>query len=74
MVLTIQLFATFRNGRFKEMQKSFADDTTLGQVVAELGIAEGEIGMALVNGRHAVMRQGLNDGHIIALFPLLGGG
>lgn len=74
MVITIQLFATFRNGRFKEMQKSLADDTTLGQVVGELGIAEGEIGMALVNGRHATMGQGLNDGSLIALFPLLGGG
>lgn len=74
MNLTIQLFATFRNGRFKETQKTFADDITLGQVVAELGIAEGEIGMALVNGRHATMGQGLSDSNVIALFPLLGGG
>lgn len=74
MKLTIQLFATFRTGRFKEAQKDFTDDLTLGQVVAELGIAEGEIGMALVNGRHASMGQGLSDGQVLALFPLLGGG
>lgn len=74
MKLTIQLFATFRNGRFKEEQKEFADGITLGGVVAELGIAESEVGMALVNGRHASMGQGLADGHLLALFPLLGGG
>lgn len=74
MNLTIQLFATFRNGRFKEIKKCCADEMTLGQVVAELGIAESEIGMALVNGRHAAMERGLEDSNVIALFPLLGGG
>jgi len=74
MNLTIQLFATFRNGRFKETRKDFTDNITLGQVVAELGIAEGEVGMVLVNGRHASMGQELCDGQLVALFPLLGGG
>jgi hypothetical protein len=40
MKLTIQLFATFRTGRFKEAQKDFKENITLGQVVAELGIAK----------------------------------
>ena len=44
------------------------------QVVAELGIAEAEVGMALVNGRHASIGQELCDGNVLALFPLLGGG
>jgi len=74
MELTIQLFATFRNGRFKEAQKEFTDTINIAQVVADLGIAENEIGMALVNGRHASMVQGLSDGDLLALFPLLGGG
>ena len=74
MNITIQLFATFRDGRFKEERKDFVDDITLGYVIAELGIAENEIGMMLVNGRHASMEQVLIDGHVIALFPLLGGG
>lgn len=74
MTLTIQLFATFRNGRFKEERMDFSDDTTLGQVIATLGISESEIGMALVNGRHASLGQELSDGHILALFPMLTGG
>lgn len=74
MNITIQLFATFRDGRFKETKKDFTDNITLGYLVAELGIAENEIGMMLVNGRHASMGQCLSDGYVIALFPLLGGG
>ena len=74
MHLTIQLFATFRNGRFKEAQKDFTEHITLVQVVEELGIAENEVGMVLVNGRHALMGQELCDGQLIALFPMLGGG
>ena len=74
MNLTIQLFATFRNNRFKEAQMQFADNTTLGQVVDELGISIGEVGMVLVNGRHAPMEQVLLNGQLVALFPMLSGG
>lgn len=74
MNITIQLFATFRDGRFKERQRAFTDDITVGHIVSELGITENEIGMVLVNGRHASMGQVLNDGQILSLFPLLGGG
>lgn len=74
MNLTIQLFATFRNNRFKEAQMQFADAITLGQVVAELEITIGEVGMVLVNGRHASMEQELRDGQLVALFPMLSGG
>jgi molybdopterin converting factor small subunit len=74
MTITVQLFATFRNGRFKEAQMQFTDAATLGQVVAELGITVGEVGMVLVNGRHASMEQELCEGQLIALFPMLSGG
>lgn len=74
MNLTIQLFATFRNNRFKEAQMQFADAITLGQVIAELEITIGEVGMVLVNGRHAPMEQELSDGQLVALFPMLSGG
>lgn len=74
MKITVKLFATFRDGRFKERERAFTDDITIGQVVSELGIAENEIGMALVDGRHASMGQILNDGQVVALSPLLGGG
>lgn len=74
MEITIQLFATFRTGRFKENKRAFTDDVTVGRVLAELGISEMEIGMALVNGRHASPGQLLNEGEVLALFPMMGGG
>lgn len=74
MQITIQLFATFRNGRFKEEHRTFTDGIPISLVLAELGIAENEIGMVLVNGRRASTEQELNDGQVLAMFPLLGGG
>ncbi len=74
MKITVQLYATFRNGRFKDEEREIDDNFTIGQVVSSLDIAKSDIGMALVNGRHASMDQGLCNGDLIALFPLLGGG
>ena len=74
MKITINLFATFRVGRFDQEQRDLLDGITLGQVVNEVGIAEKEIGMSLVNGCHAPLEQVLCDGDSIFLFPLLGGG
>lgn len=74
MQITIQLFATFRNGRFKEEQRVFTDGITIGLVLAELGITENETCVTFVNGRHASKEQELNDGQVLAIFPLLGGG
>lgn len=74
MKITINLFATFRVGRFDQEQRDLLEGITLRQVVAEVGIAENELGMVLVNGCHAPMEQALCDGDSIFLFPLLGGG
>ena len=74
MKITINLFATFRDGRFKGEQRDLVEGTTLRQAIAEVGIAEKEVGMALVNGRHAPMEHALADGDVISLAPWLAGG
>lgn len=74
MHITVNLFATFRNGRFHQRQKEYPAGTVLGDVVASLGISAEEIGMALVNGRHAARDQPLAEGDHLSLFPLLAGG
>lgn len=74
MKITINLFASFREGRFDQEQRDLPEGITLRQVVAEVGVAENEIGMSLVNGCHAPMERELRDGDSIFLFPLLGGG
>ena len=74
MKIMINLYATFRVGRFKQQERDYPDGITLGQVVADIGVPAEDLGMALVNSRHAPLKQVLNDGDSLSLFPLLAGG
>jgi molybdopterin converting factor small subunit len=74
MKITIKLFATLRIGRFKEDQRDYPDGATCRQVAADVGVTGEDLGMILINGRHASLEQVLSDGDGISLFPLLGGG
>lgn len=74
MNVTIKLFATFRNGRFKIEQQELPEGTNCRAVVLGLGLTEAEIGVVLVNGRHEPLSYVLQDGDTLSLFPLVGGG
>ncbi len=74
MNITVKLFASLRIGRFKQEQRDYPDGATCGQVVADIGVREEELGIVLVNGRHTPLEKALNDGDSLSLFPLLGGG
>ena len=74
MNITVKLFASFRTGRFGEQERTCAEGCTAGQVLAELGIAEAQVGVLLVNGKHIVSSQALSEGDTLAIFPLIGGG
>jgi molybdopterin converting factor small subunit len=72
--ITVNLFATFRNGRFKAAQQEHPVGTDCRSIVLGLGLTEEEIGVALVNGRHAALDHVLHEGDTLSLFPLIGGG
>lgn len=74
MKVTIKLFAQFRNDRFKIEEREVAESMTCLEVVETLAIAESEIGVAMINSRHVSLSQTLNEGDVLALFPLVGGG
>jgi molybdopterin converting factor small subunit len=74
MQVTIKLFATFRNGRFKIDRQELPDGTDVRTVVLSLGLTEAEIGIIMLNGRHGELDQKLNDNDTLSLFPLVGGG
>ena len=74
MKVQVKLFATFRTERFKQQEQQLQEGTTIGEVVAQLGIAEEALGMVMLNSRHAPLDQKLKDGDTLALFPLVGGG
>lgn len=74
MIVTVKLFATFRVGRFKVEERDYPAGTTSGQVVADIGLQESELGIVLVNSRHVALTQELKEGDVLSLFPLVGGG
>jgi len=74
MRITLKLFATFRNGRFKQEERELPEGTDCRKVVLDLGLTEEEIGIILINGRHGSLDQQLAAGDTLSLFPLVGGG
>lgn len=74
MLITIKLFATFREGRFKIEEREVPEGTTIADVLRSLDIDEKEIGTLFVRGRHADTDRVLSEGETLAIFPLVGGG
>jgi len=74
MLITVKLFATFRQGRFKEDRRDIPAGATVADVLASLAITPPEVGMVFVRGRHAEIDRPLADGDVVSLFPLVGGG
>ncbi len=74
MELTIRLFANFRDGRFKEAAREVDPGTTVGQIADALKIPRDEVGVLLVNGRHAEFDHALKAGDTVSIFPQVGGG
>lgn len=74
MQVTIRLFASFRQGRFDEARLDLSAAATLGEVADGLGIPRAEIGILLVNGRHAPLERRAGEDDTVSIFPLLGGG
>lgn len=74
MQITVKLFATFRNERFKVAQQEPPVGTDCRTIMLGLGLTEEEIGVVLVNGRHATLDDVLHEGDTLSLFPLVGGG
>ena len=74
MHITVKLFAQFRKGRFVEQQRECAPHTSVANIVQELGIEEPEVGLIMVNNRHAELTSELQEGARLAIFPLVGGG
>ena len=72
--INVRLFASFRKERFNEAKQAHPRGITVGDIATRLGIAAKDIGIIMVDGRHATLDCVLADGATLALFPLLGGG
>lgn len=74
MQITVKLFASFRLRLFKEAARECPPGATAADVAAAIGIPVREIGIVLVNGRHATLNEALQEGDLVALMPHIGGG
>ena len=74
MHVTIKLFATFRDGRFKVEERDLPEESRVLDVLQPLNITPEEIAICLVNGRDTNEQHVLKNGDTIALFPPVGGG
>lgn len=74
MQITVKLFASFRLKWFKEAVKDCPPGTEIMDIVNEIRIPDHEIGIVLINGQHASLRDTLHDGDVVSLMPLMGGG
>jgi len=74
MRVTVKLFATFREGRFKVEEQDLPEGSKVLNILEPLEIPPQEVAICLVNGRNVNEQHVLNDGDTIALFPPVGGG
>jgi sulfur carrier protein len=74
MHVNVRLFATLRDGRFKEEKAQLADDSRVMDVIHKYNLPREEIAICLVNGRDADADHVLRQGDTVSLFPPVGGG
>lgn len=74
MNVTVKLFAGFREGRFIKEDQTLPEATKVVDIVDGLGIDREEIGVLMCNFRQTTFDTILEDGDILAIFPVIGGG
>ena len=76
ITVTIQLFAQYRENRFKVKERVYPSGTTAQDIIDELGFSEYELnlGVLMINFKHEKKEYVLQEGDILALFPEVGGG
>lgn len=74
MKLTVKLFANFRDNRFVTEVRSYPQNTTVGDIVTDLGIDHDEVGVLMVNSKHCQFESTPVKNDVLAIFPLVGGG
>ena len=74
MVVEVRLFASFREGRFKEKELELPEGSSLGDLLAQLEIAQKDAKITIVNGLGVSPEHKLSDHDVIAIFPPIAGG
>jgi len=74
MNITVKLFAYFRDNRFNVEEWDIQPGTTVGSIVDSLDIDREEVGVLMINHKHTQFEVQPQEGDILAIFPVVGGG
>ncbi|WHH58815.1 MoaD/ThiS family protein [Petroclostridium sp. X23] len=74
MKIKVRLFATFRDGRGKELEYQFSEGSTVLNVLEMIRIKQRNAAILLINGRDGKFDTLLSHGDTISLSPPVGGG
>lgn len=74
MQIKIRLFATLREGRWKENVMEFPEGSTPEEIMKTIGVPREEVAILLVNGLDGKFDQPLKDQDTVSIFPPVGGG
>ena len=72
--MKVKLFASLREGRFMEKEWNYVEGSTVSRILEELNINKKDVGVLLVNSRHAETDYKLGKEDILSIFPVIGGG
>ena len=74
MVITVRLFAMFREGRFAEKDLELPQGGSLADLMEYLNIPEKDSKVLRINGLSASVEDKLSNADIVAVFPVIAGG
>lgn len=74
MQVNVKLFATLRDGRFKQDTTELDKNSRVLDVLTKYELPLEEVAICLVNGRDADNEYVLQNGDTVSLFPPVGGG
>lgn len=74
MKIYVSLISSLSVGRFESEMREYPEIINVRQIVEDLGILEKDVGVVLINKKHASFEDSLNEGDTLLLLPLLDGG
>lgn len=73
-MITVKLFAYFRDGRGKELEVEHTEGIKVIDIVNQLAIDPSLCAIILINGRHQTLETQIMDKQKLFLFPPVAGG
>ena len=74
MIVQVKLFATYRQGRFKEKKVDLPAGSALCDVLEPLKLPDKPKKILMVNGISAEPDRKLKNEDVVAIFPMIAGG